>query len=34
MMSVNTTPDGYAGANNANNVSYVLSPPTAIKVAQ
>ena len=34
MMSMNTTPDGSAGSNNPNNVSYVLSPTTAIKVAR
>ena len=34
MLSVNTIPDGSAGANNPNNVSYVLSPTTAIKVAR
>ena len=34
MMSVITTPDGSARANNPNNVSYVLSSTTAINVAR
>ena len=33
MMSVNATPDVSAGANYQNNVSYVVSPTTAIQVA-